>query len=270
MHSNRIEWIDIAKGISIISVVLGHMGNANINRVVFIYHLPVFLILSGYLMKKEQFKVQIKKDFMRLIIPYIFTCVSIILLQVFFALINNESSQTIINTFLLWLKASLYGAGDNWDYPFKIHMIGGIWFLLALFFSKTIINNYIETKFGNIVIFLISFFGWASFNKTGVWLPLSIQAGMLLTIYLLIGYKAKEYNYDFDKLSPVSIVLFSLISVLGVVFFKGIWLVHCYYGNGFMDFIVTICASFLVIKFAHIIEKVGGRLKKVFSVLWQK
>lgn len=41
---NRILWIDVAKGICMISVIAGHMGVSVIKNVVFSYHLTVFFI----------------------------------------------------------------------------------------------------------------------------------------------------------------------------------------------------------------------------------
>lgn len=38
----RVEWIDVAKGICILSVILGHFGNAKIYEFVFPFHLTVF------------------------------------------------------------------------------------------------------------------------------------------------------------------------------------------------------------------------------------
>ena len=35
LDNKRLQYIDIAKGIAMICIILGHMGNANINRVVF-------------------------------------------------------------------------------------------------------------------------------------------------------------------------------------------------------------------------------------------
>ena len=44
----RIEFIDIAKGIAIICIILGHLGSNQINRIVFTFHVPIFFIITGY------------------------------------------------------------------------------------------------------------------------------------------------------------------------------------------------------------------------------
>ena len=41
----RLEYIDIAKGIGIICVILGHMDNDSIKQFVFSFHMPLFLSL---------------------------------------------------------------------------------------------------------------------------------------------------------------------------------------------------------------------------------
>ena len=49
----RLGWIDIAKGICLIAVVLGHMG---IEAFGFVYsfHLTTFFILCGYTLRKTE------------------------------------------------------------------------------------------------------------------------------------------------------------------------------------------------------------------------
>ena len=53
MEKKRLNWIDIAKGICMIAVVLGHLG---VEKLGFVYsfHLTGFFILSGFTMKKTQ------------------------------------------------------------------------------------------------------------------------------------------------------------------------------------------------------------------------
>lgn len=38
---NRITFLDTVKGIGMICVILGHMGNAFINSIVFSFHMPL-------------------------------------------------------------------------------------------------------------------------------------------------------------------------------------------------------------------------------------
>ena len=44
----RIRFIDTARGIAIICIILGHLGSASINRVVYTFHIPLFFLITGY------------------------------------------------------------------------------------------------------------------------------------------------------------------------------------------------------------------------------
>ena len=72
----RIEWIDISKGISIILVVLGHLGFSNIPYVgewLSSFRMPFFFFVSGIVFFiRYDFKTFIKKRSRTLIMPYFY------------------------------------------------------------------------------------------------------------------------------------------------------------------------------------------------------
>ena len=69
----RIEWIDVFKGFAIIMVVYGHiLFNNKIVNLLYTIHLPMFMFISGYLFKKENINVNVKRKVKKIIIPYLF------------------------------------------------------------------------------------------------------------------------------------------------------------------------------------------------------
>lgn len=52
----RIAWIDLAKGIVIILMVLGHViiGRMDLNKFIFIFHMPFFFIMAGFLLNLDK------------------------------------------------------------------------------------------------------------------------------------------------------------------------------------------------------------------------
>ena len=45
----RIEWVDIAKEIAIISMIIGHeIYFGRLNTIIYSFHMPIFFILSDY------------------------------------------------------------------------------------------------------------------------------------------------------------------------------------------------------------------------------
>lgn len=256
----------MAKGICILSVIIGHLGVAWINRIVFMYHLPVYFLLAGYfLKKKEKEGVFVCKKAKRLLVPYTFTCIIISLIAAIKAHIAGLSVRSAIKE---WCVAALYGAGDNWTKPFPIKGIGAIWFLLAMFFALVIVHFFIDKRFYKGIIIVIAFVGWFSFDKTNVWLPLSIQAGMFASLYLLIGYEAKQEGFGIHNMKLGLMSVLFLIAVFSIQHFNGFWLVHNYLGNGFVDLFGSLAASVIIIAVSMYIcqhSTIGKHILKFFG-----
>lgn len=77
MMNKRIEYIDIARGIGILLVVLGHNDFAYVSRfgyrLIYSFHMPLFFFLSGYFLNVSlPFITYLKKRFNSLLKPYLF------------------------------------------------------------------------------------------------------------------------------------------------------------------------------------------------------
>ena len=71
MNTKRLDWIDIAKGIGIILVVLGHTLVPQVRETgfagflwIFIYnfHMPLFFFYRGICLKKDFFTTRTKEN----------------------------------------------------------------------------------------------------------------------------------------------------------------------------------------------------------------
>ncbi len=257
----RLDWPDIAKGICMISIILGHLLTDWINQIVFIYDLPVFFLIAGFFLRKKDDIPFIKVKALRLLVPYYATCAVIIAGSVINASINGLPVREAFTTKLL---ATLYAAGDSWQEPYVIYGIGAIWFFWALFIALLIVNHFVGIDFYRILIPVIAFIGWASFNRTGIWLPLSIQSGMLASLYLLIGYEARRCGFDPWKINGFAALILLLVTAFGMQHFKGFWLVHNYFGNGWLDFLISIAASLLVVYLSVCLSRSNALLRSFF------
>jgi fucose 4-O-acetylase-like acetyltransferase len=86
---NRLNWIDIAKGIGIVLVVIGHVGRGLVNsdiiadqdayyaldNLIYSFHMPLFFLLSGYLayaqLEKHRVKTFVVSKVDVIIYPYV-------------------------------------------------------------------------------------------------------------------------------------------------------------------------------------------------------
>ncbi|MHC1682381.1 MAG: acyltransferase family protein [Clostridiaceae bacterium] len=127
--NKRIEYLDVAKGILIISVVLSH-SSFKLAQYMYWFHMPAFFIISGILFKNNMnFNYQLKKFY----IPYILF--SLIDLNIDFLLYPETIS---LRKYILLL----------YHYLFSGKAIRGVfWFVPALLISKYlfyIIHRYIN------------------------------------------------------------------------------------------------------------------------------
>ncbi len=71
--TKRLEWVDIAKGIGIFLMVMGHSGIPRfIHDCIYSFHMPFFFILSGYffLTEKYTFVELINRKVKTILLPY--------------------------------------------------------------------------------------------------------------------------------------------------------------------------------------------------------
>lgn len=250
----RLCWIDIAKGICIISVIAGHLGIKEINNIVYSYHLTVFFILSGYTMKIRKIDGEfVNKRFLSYMKPYFITC--------FFVMIGD-----LVNNIFLKLNASIDNItstiGNDFIRSFfasgtikKIATIqlpgriGAIWFLPALFFAVIIVQTvlyYVESNSKRCLITIL--FGVVGvISKKFIWIPFSIQSGMLASIFILTGYYIKQFKV-IEKLNLNHLLIFFMISTLGIKYeYSLVYFVSAFMKDYLISFIVAIASSIIII-----------------------
>lgn len=231
----RIEEFDIAKGIAILCVILGHLGIYNINRVVFTFHMPIFFLISGYFISiRYSFEEFQRRKIKGILWPYLFTCFLICILSI---PVNYFLHQDILHNMLKWVCGSFYGAGIP-DVPiiFKNYspFIGALWFLLAFFWGALITRKIIDVSKNDMqsmfIVSILFYIGWKT--SESIWLPFDIQAGLTSTLFILIGYLAKKHEIFSCKTSKLLILLLIFISIWNMKYFKGLWFAKNYFGNG--------------------------------------
>ncbi len=255
MENNRLRYIDIAKGIAMICVILGHLGDPNINRVVFTFHVPIFFFITGFFINsKRSTKEFVKAKFRTLIVPYIVTCIGIILVGALKGLIFGN----VIMTVWTWSYASLYGAGDSYTSPFYIPAIGAIWFLWATFWGSCFLR--VSLNFNKYVrlAFVAGLFAIGYYSRAICWLPFSIQAGACATLFMYMGFLLRN---EIQTISQISRevkcfgIVFAVVTWLSFMKdFQSFWLVHCDIGRGIVDIWGCICACFVVVLLSRLID----------------
>jgi len=202
---SRIGWIDIAKGICMISVIAGHLGVTEVNDVVFAFHLTLFFILSGFTLKPELSAKSAAKRFSRLMTPYFVTCTLVALMEIVNLAAESKTTETAVVTASLFknIARGFFGSGALQTIgPYKFSAnIGAIWFLPAMFFA-TVITQLFLSRITNIkwrYALSIGAAAIASIAAQYFWLPFSILSGVFAVPFIMLGYDARQAGL-FDKI----------------------------------------------------------------------
>ena len=145
--------MDIARGIAMLCIIMGHFGIATVNRFVYSFHVPFFFPLSGYFYSQRgTWKEFILTKAKQLLIPYAIGVAGIMVAtSICFPLLGYSLLDLALRLKYI-LKAGILGAGTLHMVPFEIHQIGALWFLLALFFGNIILRFALQTKVPFLVV----------------------------------------------------------------------------------------------------------------------
>jgi polysaccharide biosynthesis protein PslL len=207
MSKSRLAYIDIARGIGILLVVLGHtLAEANyhvqnssvlfLGRLIYSFHMPLFFFLSGMFFKSDlPFLDVLKRRFDSILKPYLFT-----LFMVYFVSVFYDKNLGLTTAVVRIIKA-LYGN----SYYLELYW-SQLWFLPVLF-----------------AVSIFAFGFYAVFKRLPVWmvftgLLLTLVAG-ILTMNWFMPLKLAFFGYNLE-LSGLPFSL-DLVLVCGFFFLLG-------------------------------------------------
>lgn len=264
-ETKRKDWIDIAKGLGMILVILGHCVpfGGKMHNLIFAFHMPFFFLLSGLVFKQTQIRVVAKKRLKTLIVPYILFCLLGIVLTLLLG--PRASWKDILRDLYLGNPEHLW--------------VSSVWFLVALFITTVLFAVILKLKniLAQKIIVAILFVGGIAFGTVyhaGIInhrLPLDIDVVPVALLFFAVGYYIKNKllaeKKDSDNplyarkkifLLCVLAVAFILSSMINVrVNLHGIE-----YGNPVLFVIAAFTGSFAVIIFSQLLVR-QQQIKKI-------
>ena len=252
----RLEYVDAAKGLGILLMVLGHIWiNACAEIVIWIYsfHMPMFFLLSGIILRytkimdKKSLAEIIRKKFRQLIVPYIvFEFIYVILIG---------SLHQFDYEILQW----------RWyDGLFFLPVNGPLWFLLCLFLIEcvfvclhTFVKNNKFLLFFTIILYLVPFI-LISENPQIKFLMICCTAYGFLSL----GYYLFDYIRD-KQLSWFKITFLLFIGAILALVNTKTNMYELNYKNPFLYSINGVITSFTFIF-------IFKRVKIKFLIFWGK
>lgn len=270
----RVASMDIAKGIAILCVILGHSADVGVPKDViafcFTFHMPLFFIVSGYFTRPDVAldRGYVKKCARAMLYPYLVTGLIVVALILLKALAFHHEAP--LGEALSALVAVAYGAGAGTAaLPAGVPAIGAIWFLLAMFWAKIFLAAANKTPYTPWVV--VGLFAVGYVSKV-VWLPFSIQAGLCAVLFMYIGQKIREAGLlERGAIHPVLWAAIGGMWLYTIVYGGGLCMVENQYYDGIVvDVLGGVCGTLCVVRASQFIEArvapLGTALEKLGAV----
>ncbi len=129
MQQKRQDWIDILKGLGIAAVVIGHIVPGTAARIIYLFHMPLFFFLSGYLFRPSSPAKMLSKGTKRLLVPY--ACFLIVLFLPTVILFDGHITAPGA---LRFAAKFVYGGSILIGYE------AAFWFVTCLFITQQVAN----------------------------------------------------------------------------------------------------------------------------------
>lgn len=251
MNARYIEF-DIMKGIGIILMIIGHL-TPYMTNVIFSFHMPLFFIVSGYFYKPTILNDSLKKDFKRLVIPYIATALIVI---AYYLLLSIVRKTDLVSE---WIIAAMYGGSSSHDSIIlaDMPMIGAIWFLLALFWCKNIYNiiaSKVTDPKKTFVLCLIISFTTIIIYKEIISLPFSINQGLSALIFYNIGHQIRQRG-RFENINKTLVAVLLLLWIFAFNFSE-LYMVDCTYNILPLDILGAVGGTILIYYISRFVKNI--------------
>ncbi len=219
MITKRLDWVDCVKGISIILIMFGHIETHTtlFKGFISMFHVQVFLVISGYLFaKNNKNSNSIKSIIKKICIPYVIFSILAIIFDIIFCVFD---SQSIIKTTLIdvYKTLTLFGILAIWYLPsytiasslfliLKDKVKANLrWVIIAFLIVISVVFSYLFNYIHGII---------NSFYYDLIYFPVAaIVRSLVCVFYIAIGFElgAKEYIERIPNYYRVIIAILLLI-----------------------------------------------------------
>lgn len=212
IDNKRNLTLDFAKGLAILLMVFDHIIGRG--KIITSFHMPLFFLISGYLLKEESWIDTLKKKSKGLLLPYIRFSLLVLVVGFIKARLYLHATWQATGNYLLQKVLDTCMARDIWL----------LWFLLALFESiliytgiRQIFSNRIWRSVAVILVFLGGYFLSQKYGSDNFYY---LDQGMMATLFIAIGDLAKRLPWE--RLHKNKIVGMSIWGIMLILWMLGV------------------------------------------------
>ena len=264
--SPRIAWVDFAKGLVMILVVLGHatVYDIDLNKFIYVFHMPFFFIMAGFLLNLNKWGGVYKnfslKLFKRLLVPYY---LANFLWYPF--LVAKEACFGHLLKIIFYISPVNQFLGIFAGHPIFLPL-GPLWFLPCLFVAEIIFIRLYNRLAGistEIFVLAIALSACAGFFLRPLgYLPFGLNVALIAQIFLLAGILIRRHNIVEGITSKLCGGL-TLLLVLAFQFNERVEMSFTTFGEPLLFYSGAVAGSLLVMKFSALMT--DGRIFSLIS-----
>ncbi len=227
MNTEERMKIDIARGIGIILVVVGHADSPFLNFI-YSFHMALFLMISGYCYNNshnnslKKIREYIFSKIKRLYIPFVLINFLFVAIDIIYSIIFHTPlilKELIINIIKVicfaHYETALGNFGSSIWFVRVLFIISITWCIIMFFLDKIKFNN----PYGRIATGLLFVLIGNLLSIKGISIPGNVDAAITGVGLYALGYELKELQYNrlIDKSWKIAIILFISIVGLGII-----------------------------------------------------
>lgn len=252
----RLDWLDSVKAFGIMLVYIVHCNIPGVNPHIYLFHMPLFFIISGYCWDaKKNSRITIidfaKKKYNSYIVPYFKICsICLCIYGIPMSIINHGCSMDMIRQLCDYLFGIfIYSRGKvEW-----LPNCSPVWFLTCLFCAEIVFHWIMRQNKTLLYVLFAGLIGYAC-SCVGKVFPWNIDSAFTAIPFLYLGYMLKEY----ESLLMQKINLIVLIPISLVIFLNGVVLVD-FDGNHYENILLMyVEASIVCIAILDVFKATGG------------
>lgn len=235
--TKRLMYLDYAKCIAIILVVLGHtLGESKFVIWLYSFHIPIFFIITGMQLSYKKrvtgtLKISILKLIRSLVVPYLIFSIVNILFDFMFKGLYTDKSQ---------VNQMIYGFLAGWGN-------GATWFLIALFIAEVLIKYIFMVK--NVIIrhiVVVALFFIAIIINNKFIILITLNRALIGAGFIYVGYYIDQLM-NTDLIYWWAVIAINVINVCLAELNGRVDLCHLSFGNPILYILSSVLGSIGII-----------------------
>ena len=255
VRESRLEWIDWMKAIGIYLIVLGHFYSVG-EKLIYVFHVPLFFMISGFLNKKEtEGQVFWKKIWYNLAVPMLIMATLNLIIHSILKLLNGSFEPIDLYWFV---RNVMFGMVAGFD---------TLWFVYTLILLKIVFQFCSSKKlfYALTVVMLALAYAYNHLDFSG--LPFFLnQPNAVVDVFtafpfFALGILARDYKIVLNEWNhKAEIILIAVAAFLLVStcwYFNGsVGLYACRYGGNMLLFLLGgVSGSMMVLTTSKLLGK---------------